>query len=78
MQLLRLERVDVRSSNEQPSVCTASKNEQIDVLRSLLDRSSDVDERDSLRKTALALALRNGVINVTVAKLLIERGTDVN
>jgi ankyrin repeat protein len=70
-------REDVKhSEDEQPSMHTASKNGQIDVVRSSLGRGSDVDERNSARLTALALASRHG--RLQVANLLIESGADVN
>ena len=64
------------SDNDQPSVHTASENGQLDIVRSLLDRGADVDERNSLRMTALHAASSKG--NLEVAKLLIERGAYVN
>jgi ankyrin repeat protein len=64
------------SQNEQPLIHTASKNGQIEVVRSLLDRGSNVNERDATQWTALTLASMKGKLQV--AKLLIERGADVN
>ena len=58
------------------SLYSASENGHVDVVRSLLDRGSDVDERNSLRTTALAAASMNG--HLDVATLLIERGADVD
>jgi ankyrin repeat protein len=55
---------------------TASKYGQIEVVRSLLDHGSDIDERDASQWTALAVASMNGKLEV--AKLLIERGANVN
>ena len=60
----------------QPSIHAASKDGQIDVLRSLLDHGSDIEQRDASHWTALSLASRHGKLRV--AKLLIERGADVN
>jgi ankyrin repeat protein len=60
----------------QPSIHAASENGQIDVVRSLLDHGSDIDERDRYRRTALGVASKHGKLQV--AKLLIERGADVN
>ena len=68
---------EVESSNdEQPLLCTASRNGRVDVVRSLLDRGSDVEETGSLRQTALSMASEFG--HIAVAKLLIERGANVN
>ena len=64
------------SDDEAPSICTASKNGKINVLRSLLDQGSDVDERNESRETALDVASHFGKFEA--AKLLIERGADVN
>ncbi len=64
------------SSEEQPPLYTASKNGQLDIVRSLLDRGSDVNEMDSRRATALYTASSKGKLGV--AKLLIERGANVN
>jgi ankyrin repeat protein len=64
------------SQNERPSMHTASKYGQIEVVRSLLDHGSDIDERDASQWTALAVASMNGKLEV--AKLLIERGANVN
>ena len=57
-------------------MCTASRNGQIDVVRSLLDHGSDIEEKDSDRRTPLAVASKFGQLEV--AKLLIERGANVN
>ena len=64
------------SDNEQYPVYTASMNGQLDLVRSLLDCGSGVNERNSIRETALNAASRYG--NPEVAKLLIERGADVD
>ena len=67
------------SSNDRQaskSVCAASENGQIDIVRALLDHGSDVEERNSLRRTALAVASMYGQLEV--ATLLIERGANVN
>ena len=60
----------------QLSIHAASKDGQIDVVRSLLDHGSDIEQRDASQWTALSLASRYGKLRV--AKLLIERGADVN
>ena len=65
-----------RTKTRQPLIHAATENGQIDVVRSLLDHGSDVDERDGSRRTPLAEASRRGKLQV--AKLLIERGADVN
>jgi hypothetical protein len=52
----------------------ASGNGQLDIVRSLLDNGSDVNETDGYRVTPLHLTLTG----VEVAKLLIERGAYVN
>ena len=62
--------------NQQPSIHTASETGQIDVVRSLLDHGSHVDQRDHIGRTALIVASKNGKFPVT--KLLIEHGADVN
>jgi ankyrin repeat protein len=64
------------SKSQQPSIHTASENGQIDIVRSLLDHGSDVDERNASQRTALIVASRYGKLQV--AKLLVERGADVN
>jgi ankyrin repeat protein len=64
------------SKDQQSSIHTASRNGQLDVVRSLLDHGSDVDERDHIGRTALIVASRDGKLQV--AKLLIERGAYVN
>ncbi len=64
------------SDDEKPSLYTASENGQLDVVRSLLDRGSDLNEMDSRRWTALHAASEKGKLEV--AKLLIERGAYVN
>ncbi|KAH9022306.1 ankyrin repeat-containing domain protein [Lactarius pseudohatsudake] len=55
---------------------TASKNGQLDIVRSLLERGTDINERSTFRATALHAA--SGCGEVEVAKLLIERGADVD
>ena len=52
----------------------ASVNGQLDIVRSLLDKGSDVNETDGHRVTPLHLTSTS----VEVAKLLIERGAYVN
>jgi len=64
------------SDGERPSLYTASENGQLDVVRSLLDRSSNINETDSSRRTALHVASFKGKLEV--AKLLIERGAYLN
>ncbi len=64
------------SDNEETPLYTASANGQLDIVRSLLDCSSDVNETDSCRRTALYVASVKGKLEV--AKLLIERGAHVN
>jgi ankyrin repeat protein len=64
------------SKDQQPSIHTASRNGQLDVVRSLLDHGPHVDKRDDIGQTALIAASKNGKLQV--AKLLIERGADVN
>ncbi len=66
------------SDDEQPSLHTASGNGQLDIVRSLLDRGSDVNETNSRRMTALHVASIKGNGKLEVAKLLIERGAYVN
>ena len=39
------------NNDEQLSMCTASENVQIEVVRSLLDLASDIEEKDSERRT---------------------------
>ena len=68
---------DVTSSDSgQCSVYSASQNGQFDIVRSLLDRGHDVNDRNSRRETALDVASRFGQLEV--ARLLIERGADVD
>ena len=62
--------------NEQPSLYTASKNGQLDIVRSLLDVGSDVNTVYRNRMTALHAASQKGELEV--AKLLIERGAYVD
>ncbi|KAH9056330.1 ankyrin repeat-containing domain protein [Lactarius vividus] len=64
------------SDDEPPPLYTASEDGQLDVVRSLLDRGSDVDETDSGRRTALWAASWKG--RFEVARLLIERGAYVD
>ncbi|KAH9052612.1 ankyrin repeat-containing domain protein [Lactarius vividus] len=64
------------SDNELPPLYTASKDGQLDVIRSLLDGGSDVNEADSSHRTALWAASGKG--RLEVAKLLIERGAYVD
>ncbi|KAH9052614.1 ankyrin repeat-containing domain protein [Lactarius vividus] len=64
------------SDSESPPLYTASEDGQLDVVRSLLDGGSDVDETDSGRRTALWVASGKG--RLEVAKLLIERGAYVD
>ncbi len=64
------------SDSEGRSVYTASKDGQLDIVRSLLDSGSDVNERNTRRETALGAASRYGKLEV--AKLLIERGADMD
>ena len=68
--------VEPSNHNEWLLVSTASKNGQIDVVRSLLDHGSDIEEKNSACQTPLAVASKYG--HLEVAKLLIERGVDVN
>ncbi|KAH8980600.1 ankyrin repeat-containing domain protein [Lactarius hatsudake] len=67
---------DVTSSDEQRSLYTASQNGELDIVRSLLDRGTDINERSTFRATALDVASRYG--KVEVVKLLIECGADVD
>ena len=62
--------------DERPPLHTASDNGQLDVVETLLDQGSDVNEVDSRRWTALLVASITGKLEV--AKLLIERGAYVN
>ena len=64
--------------DEPPPLYTASKNGQLDVVRSLLDQGSDVNETSGIgrRRTALHAASVEGKLEV--ARLLIERGAYVN
>ncbi|KAH9027683.1 ankyrin repeat-containing domain protein [Lactarius hengduanensis] len=64
--------------NEQhhDSLYTASQNGQLDIVRSLLDRGSDINKKSTFRATPLDAASRYGKLEV--AKLLIERGADVD
>ena len=64
------------SDDERLSICAASRNGNIDVVRSLLDHGSDIEQKDSDRRTPLALASRDGQLEM--AKLLIERGAYVD
>ena len=64
------------SDDEQLSLYTASRNGQVDFVRSLLDRGSDVNETNSIRMTPLHTASGKGKLEV--AKLLIERGAYVD
>ena len=61
---------------QQPLLYTASENGQLDIVRSLIDHSSDDNEKYDLRATALDAASKYG--HFEVAKLLIERGVDVD
>jgi ankyrin repeat protein len=67
---------DMISDSERYSVYTAAQDGRLDIVRSLLDRGSDVEDRNTLRETALDAASRYG--HLAVARLLIERGADVN
>jgi ankyrin repeat protein len=71
-------REDVTSDSEhqQCLVYSASQKGQLDIVRSLLDRGYDVNDRNTRRETALDVASRFGELEV--ARLLIERGADVN
>jgi ankyrin repeat protein len=60
-----------RPDSEQPSLHTASKDGWLAIVQSLLDRGSDINERDNLGLTALHAASEYGKLEV--AKLLIER-----
>ena len=55
---------------------TAAQYGQLDIVRSLLDEGSDVNETDNLRMTALHAASASG--RLEIAKLLVERGAHVN
>ncbi|KAI9455693.1 ankyrin repeat-containing domain protein, partial [Lactarius psammicola] len=63
-------------NGELPSLYTASRNGQLDIVRSLLDRGFDVNEMASYRNIALHGASLNG--HLEVVKLLIECGSYVN
>ena len=67
---------DMTSVSEQYSLWTAAQDGQLDIVRSLLDSGSDVNDRNTLRETALDVASSYG--HLAVARLLIERGADVN
>ncbi|KAN0135083.1 Ankyrin repeat-containing domain protein [Lactarius tabidus] len=67
---------DKRPDSERPSLHTASKDGWLAIIQSLLDRGSDINERDNLGLTALHAASEYGKLEV--AKLLIERGANVN
>ena len=68
---------DLTSLNdEQHTLHSASKNGRLDILRSLLDQGSDVNERDISNATALEVTSRCGELEI--AKLLIERSADVD
>ncbi|KAN0127453.1 Ankyrin repeat-containing domain protein, partial [Lactarius tabidus] len=71
-------REDVTSDSEhqQCLVYSASQNGQLYIVRSLLDRGYDVNDRNTRRETALDVASRFGELEV--ARLLIERGADVD
>ena len=56
------------NNDEQLSMRTASENGHIDVVRSLLDLFSDIEEKYSKRRTPLAMAPKNG--HLEVPKLL--------
>jgi len=64
------------SSDKGTSLCTASKEGDIETVRSLLDSGTDVNERDDVHRTPVFYASWRG--RVEVAKLLIEYGADVN
>ncbi|KAI9455689.1 ankyrin repeat-containing domain protein [Lactarius psammicola] len=63
-------------NDELPPLYTASKNGQLDIVRSLLDRGFDVNEKTRRRNIALHGASFNG--HLEVVKLLIECGSYVN
>ena len=66
------------NNDEQLPLYTASKNGQLDVVQSLLEQGSDVNETSSIgsRRSALHAAAVAGKLEV--AKFLIERGAYVN
>jgi ankyrin repeat protein len=68
---------DVSSfDSEQCSVYAASRDGQLDMVRSLLDSGYDVNDWNTSRETALEVASSLG--NLEIARLLIERGADVD
>ena len=70
---------DITSSDSEHNHCSvysASQKGQLDIVRSLLDRGYDVNDRNTHRETALDVASRYGELEV--ARLLIERGADVD
>ncbi|KAH9053059.1 ankyrin repeat-containing domain protein [Lactarius vividus] len=67
---------EVKPSDREQSLYTASENGQLDIVQSLLDGGLDVDERNSSGVTALHAASIKGQLEVV--KLLIERGAYVN
>ena len=64
------------STYNNPLLYTASEYGQLDIVRSLIDHSSDDNEKYDVHATALDAASKYG--HLEVAKLLIERGVDVD
>ena len=66
------------NNDEQPPLYTASKNGQLDVVRSLLEQGSDVNETNSIGSRRSALHAASVAGKLEVANFLIERGAYVN
>jgi hypothetical protein len=58
------------------SLHSASVDGRVDVVRRLLDRGADVNERDEYLQTPLIVASRHG--KLAIARTLIKYGADVN
>ena len=61
---------------DEPALVQAAERGDLAAVRKLLDTGTPVDTRDSRRRTPLLAATHAN--RVAVAKLLIERGADVN
>lgn len=64
------------SEQQEPSIITAAKTENIEVIQFLLNKGADINECDQFGDTALLIAVAGK--NIPLIKYLVEHGANVN